>query len=94
MRMHVPAIPGLFHSRHTSRVTSCDRALAKHLHDIFEFDLEEASLDGIHFYTKDGVVTLHGTVTHTLDEELLVGIVEDVAGVEKVISNLTHVRQA
>ena len=88
MQIEFPSISKLT-QKGSSRVTSRDRALAKHLHDVFEFDLERANVDGIHFYTQDGIVTLHGTVPHDLDEELLIDLVKGVSGVEGVVSNLT-----
>ncbi len=47
-----------------------------------------AKVEGIHFYTQNGVVTLYGTIEHALDEEMLVNLVEDLPGVENVLSNL------
>lgn len=68
-----------------------DQVLARRLFDRFERDLAEADLQGLHFYVRDGVVTLHGTIRHELDYELLEDLVEGVTGVRRVISNLQTV---
>ena len=65
-----------------------DELLARRLARTFEHDLALADVHGIHFYVREGTVTLYGVVQHDLDRELLVGIVRDVEGVEDVVDNL------
>lgn len=62
--------------------------MAERLCATFEHDLTLLPIEGIHFYIKEGTVTLHGTVRHALDHELLVSLVQDVQGVRDVVSHL------
>lgn len=68
--------------------TETDRELARRLRDLFESDLRLADVQAIHFYVREGTVTLHGIVHHTLDRELLGHLVEQVDGVDRVQNNL------
>ncbi len=65
-----------------------DRALARHFRQLFGRDLALADVQGLHFYAKNGVVTIYGTVRHELDRDLIVGFVRQTSGVEEVVSHL------
>ncbi len=71
-----------------ARQTLKDRELAFRLYRTFEYDLELAGVQGIHFYVQNGTVTLYGAVRHELDRELLVSLVRQIAGVKGVVENL------
>lgn len=71
-----------------TRQTHADEAVARRLHQRFEHDLEHASINGLHFYVQGGVVTIYGTVSHTLDRDLLVSAVEQTTGVRDVVDHL------
>lgn len=73
------------------RRTLSDRALAHRLFQTFENDLENADVQGLHFYVQNGVVTLYGTVRHDLDRELLTDLVRDIPGVRQVRPHLQTV---
>lgn len=68
--------------------THRDQVLARRLSRVFERDLEMASLHGVQFYVRGGVVTLYGTVAHALDRKLIVDLVRSVPGVEGVVAHL------
>ncbi len=72
--------------------TRHDQHLALKLARVFERDLQYTSLQGVRFYVQGGVVTLHGTVAHALDRQLVVDAVRAVRGVEGVVAHL-HVRK-
>ena len=76
-----------------SRRTLIDKALAQRLCRTFERDLELSNVRGIHFYVKNSVVTLYGTIRHELDRALLVSLVEQIEGVEGVEEHLQIVDQ-
>ena len=76
-----------------TRRTLKDKALALRLFRTFERDLELAGVRGIHFYVKNSVVTLYGTIRHELDRDLLVSFVEQIDGVEGVDEHLQIVDQ-
>ena len=71
-----------------SRKSLKDKALAQRLYRTFERDLELANVNGVHFYVKNGTVTLYGTIRHELDRELLVSLVQQIAGVRRVEEQL------
>jgi hypothetical protein len=71
------------------RQTLKDRALARRFRDTFEQDLEMAGVQGLHFYIKEGVVTVYGTVRHELDRELLLSFIRQRPGVEDVVPHLS-----
>ena len=71
-----------------SRRTLTDKALAQRLCRTFERDLELSNVRGIHFYVKNSVVTLYGTIRHELDRNLIVSLVEQIDGVEAVEEHL------
>jgi osmotically-inducible protein OsmY len=71
------------------RQTLKDRALARRFRDTFEQDLEMAGVQGLHFYVKEGVVTIYGTVRHELDRELLLSFIRQRPGVEGVVPHLS-----
>ena len=71
-----------------SRRTLTDKALAQRLCRTFERDLELSNVRGIHFYVKNSVVTLYGTIRHELDRALIVSFVEQIEGVETVEEHL------
>ncbi|MFQ5569230.1 MAG: BON domain-containing protein [Rhodothermales bacterium] len=71
-----------------SRLTIKDKVLALRLYWTFERDLEVTGLGGIHFYVQHGIVTLHGTVSHELNRELLLSLVQQMAGVKGVVDHL------
>lgn len=86
--------------RHTSepdardeRQTQKDRALVRRFRKTFERDLSLAEVQGLHFYAKDGVVTIYGTVHHELDRDLIISFVRRTQGVEEVISHLQLAKQ-
>lgn len=79
------------HSMEQER-TRHDQTLALKLSRVFERDLQYTSLQGVRFYVQGGVVTLHGTVAHALDRQLVVDAVRGVRGVEGVVAHL-HVRE-
>ena len=76
-----------------SRLTLKDKALAFRLHHTFERDLELAHVKGIHFYVKKGMVTLHGTIRHELDRDLLIALVGQIDGVTEVVEHLQIVEE-
>ena len=57
------------------------------------YDTILAGIQGIHFYVKNGVITLYGTIRHELDRALLVSLVEQIEGVEGVEEHLQIVDQ-
>ena len=71
-----------------ARATLKDKALALRLFQTFERDLELAHVRGVHFYVKKGTVTLHGTIRHELDRDLLVSLITEIDGVETVEEQL------
>ena len=71
-----------------ARRTLKDKALAQRLSRTFERDLELSNVRGIHFYVKNSVVTLYGTIRHELDRNLIVSFVEQIDGVEDVVEHL------
>ena len=73
--------------------TRRDRVLAQKLASAFERELEDASLHGVQFYVRSGVVTLYGTVGHALDQKLLVDLVRSVPGVEGVVAHLQVIEE-
>lgn len=70
------------------RQTQKDQALARRFRKTFEQDLSLADVQGLHFYAKDGVVTIYGTVRHELDRDLIVSFVRRTPGVKDVVSHL------
>ena len=76
-----------------TRRTLKDKALAQRLYRTFERDLELANVRGIHFYVKNGTVTLYGAIRHELDRTLLVSFVEQIEGVQGVVEHLQIVDQ-
>lgn len=71
-----------------ARQTAADRVLAERLCATFEQELAMMDVQGIHFYVKDGTVTLYGSVAHALNRELLVALVKDLPDVRGVVSHL------
>ncbi len=71
-----------------ARPTLKDKALALRLYLTFERDLELAHVRGIHFYVKKSTVTLHGTIRHELDRDLLVSLIVQIDGVKAVVEHL------
>lgn len=76
-----------------SRYTVKDKVLTERLLRTFERDLELANVRGIHFYVKNGSVTLYGTIRHELDRDLLLSLVKKISGVQEVIGHLQIVEQ-
>ncbi|GIV61611.1 BON domain-containing protein [Rhodocaloribacter litoris] len=74
--------------------TDRDRLLARRLYVNFERDLELADIRGIHFYVRDGIVTLYGIVRHELDRELLTSMVHQIPGVAGVVDHLETAAEA
>ena len=70
------------------RQTLKDRALARRFRDTFEQELEVADVQGLHFYARNGVVTIYGTVRHELDRELLLSFIRQMPGVKDVVPHL------
>ena len=71
-----------------ARRTFKDKAVALRLHRTFDRDLKLSEVRGIHFYVKNGAVTLYGTIRHELDRTLLVSLVEQIDGVQEVTEQL------
>jgi hypothetical protein len=71
-----------------ARRTLKGKALALRLYRTFERDLELSNVRGIHFYVKNGVVTLYGTIRHELDRNLIISLVERIEGVQQVVTHL------
>lgn len=46
--------------------------------------MELSDLEGFHFYVREGVVTLYGTIRHDLDQNLLLTTLRQVPGVKDV----------
>lgn len=65
-----------------------DRNLAQRLHNTFEQKMERASIEGIHFYVHNGVVTVYGTARHALDRDLLIAHLGQIKGVRGVIEHM------
>ncbi len=61
-----------------------DRILARRLHDRFERDLDLAGIRGLHFYVRDGQVTVYGLIRNELDRDLLRALLEHTPGVNGV----------
>ncbi len=70
------------------RQTYRDRVLARRLLATFERELELADVQGIQFYIQSGIVTLHGTVRHAVDRDLVLSLVRQVPGVKGIVSHL------
>lgn len=74
--------------------TADDRTLVRRIRSAFEHDLQAATdVQGLHFYVRDGVVTIYGAVQHDLDRELLLSLVRQLDGVKDVVSRL-HLAEA
>lgn len=71
-----------------ARQTVKDRALALRLFQLFEQDLEVAKVEGIHFYVQNEIVTLYGTIRHSLDRDLLCDLIRQITGVKEVVEHL------
>lgn len=83
-RLHRPAGPDTRDERQTQK----DQALARRFRETFERDLLLADVQGLHFYAKDGMVTIYGTVRHELDRDLIISFVQRTPGVKEVVSHL------
>ena len=89
--MHSPTLlQRLFRQRpsKSGARTHADRTIAFRLYRTFELELERAQVQGVHFFVLNGTVTLCGAITHMLDRDLLISLVEQVEGVTEVVSQL------
>lgn len=65
--------------------TRRDRTITRRLCAMFEEQLPIDEVDGVHFYVMDGTVTVLGRIDDPERRDVVLSIVAEVPGVEKVV---------
>ena len=68
-----------------------DRRLASYLADLFESNLHALQAEGLRFYVKDRIVTIHGTLYRDIDREMVIKHASRVVGLKAVVDRLNVV---
>ena len=73
--------------------SAANKQITDALYETFEEDMAEADVKGLHFYVRNGTVTIYGLARHQLDRDLIVALTEQVAGVREVKDNMESVSE-
>ena len=89
MRLQTPLIHRLksYWRRLFKKAFSDDR-LAAYLMETFESDLEDAQIEGLRFYVKKRIVTIHGTLYRKDDHEMVIKLASRIAGLKAVVDRM------
>jgi hypothetical protein len=81
-------LASLFHRRPYS-----DRDIAGFLAELFECDLEHTDAEGLRFFVKHRIVTIHGTVYRAIDRDHVIRLASRIPGIEAIVDRI-HVADA
>lgn len=65
-----------------------DRQLATFLFETFESSLNGLQIDGLRFYVKQGILTIHGTLYNEYDHEMVIKYASRIAGLKAVVDRM------
>ena len=93
MRLYIPlanAIRSYWH-RVYNRAFS-DQRLAIYLYETFESELPGTQIDGLRFYVKKRILTIHGTLYREVDHEQVLRIAGRIAGLRAIVDRINIVK--
>ena len=65
-----------------------DQRIASYIADLFESKLHATEAEGLRFYVRDRIVTIHGTLYRELDRELVIKHAGRVVGLKAVVDRM------
>ncbi len=65
-----------------------DRQIAGYLAEVFESDLDHTRAEGLRFYVKRSIVTLHGTLYTATDRDNVIQLTARIPGLEAIVDRL------
>ncbi|MBL7980158.1 MAG: hypothetical protein JNN12_17610 [Bacteroidetes Order II. Incertae sedis bacterium] len=84
-----PALAGYFSKGRTSvgrsEKTKQDQSLCFSVCQLFDHDLAHLSLNGLHFYIRDGILTVQGTLKDNIAKETVFKLLESIAGIKEIV---------
>ena len=89
MRFYTPLLQQFkSYWQHFSNRAFTDERIASYLFETFESDLEGAQIEGLRFYVKKRIVTIHGTLYRELDHELVLKLASRIAGLKAIVDKM------
>lgn len=94
MRLQIPLVHKLkLYLHQLYDANHSDERLASYLADIFESDdLQGTQIDGLRFYVKDRIVTIHGTLYSEYDHEMVIKYASRIAGLKAVVDQMKVIK--
>ncbi|HCR49957.1 MAG TPA: hypothetical protein DIW24_10025 [Bacteroidetes bacterium] len=68
-----------------SEKTCQDKSLCLSVCQLFDQDLAYLSLKSLHFYVRDGVLTIQGTLKDPIAKETVFKLLESVGGIKEIV---------
>ena len=65
-----------------------DRKIALYLVDLFESNLHAVQAEGLRFFVKDRILTIHGTLYRDIDRDLVIKHASRVIGLKAVVDRI------
>ena len=93
MRLQIPLVHRLlsyWHQLYDAAFT--DERLASYLADTFESDLKGTQIDGLRFYVKKRIVTIHGTLYREYDHEMVIKYASRIVGLKAIVDQMNVVK--
>lgn len=72
--------------------TYTDRQLATFLSETFESELHGAQIDGLRFYVKKNIATIHGTLYREYDHEMVIKIASRIVGLKAIVDQMQVIK--
>ncbi len=68
--------------------TLTDRQIAGFLAELFESEMDHTAAEGLRFYVKRAIVTLHGTLYRADDRDRVIQLTARIPGIEAIVDRL------
>ncbi|MDZ4700686.1 MAG: BON domain-containing protein [Rhodothermales bacterium] len=65
-----------------------DRRIAGYLAELFESEMDHTAAEGLRFYVKRGIVTLHGTLYDAMDRDHVIQLTARIPGLDAIVDRL------
>jgi len=65
-----------------------DKRLATYLLETFESEMHGAQIDGLRFYVKQRILTIHGTLYREVDHDQVIKIASRIIGLKAIVDRM------